>query len=91
MLLGTLLSTLALTLSTLTLLPSASASYSNFTLRTPEKRTTGWTSESCANVAGTYQGHSYNFGCLCASDVQSFCANNNINSEIQGLLLAYVS
>jgi hypothetical protein len=86
---------LAVLLSSLSLLPSTYASAFDFTLRALEKRTSsstsGWTSETCATVAGTYCGYKYNFGCLSLSDVSDFCDGNKINSYIESLLNYYVS
>ena len=50
-----------------------------------------WNKLKCSLVAGKYAGHSFNFGCLCLSDVDSFCKNNNVNDHIKSLLSSYVS
>lgn len=73
------------------LIPSASASHSNFTLRTVEKRTSSWVSARCATVSGNYLGQNFNFGCLCLDDVDDFCDNNNLNGYLKLLLNYYVS
>ena len=82
-----LLSLPALALAALFIAPSAVAS-SNFTERTSTP--SNWQTETCANVAGSYLGYNYNFGCLCYSDVSTYCSNNNINSYISSLLESYV-
>ena len=80
-------SALSLVLVTLPFAPSVAAA-SNSTLTSRSSTTQSLT---CANVAGDYYSWSYNFGCLCESDVDDFCGNNNINSYIQTLLEDYVS
>ena len=87
------LSTLSCALTLLSALPSSLAfSQSNYTLT---KKTvssgSGWQSLTCANVAGSYRGYSFNFGCLCEGDVHSFCQSNGGGNYLENLLNQYVS
>lgn len=57
--------------------------YANLTTRTFG---TTWTNDQCTSVAGTYNfwGYkiNYNFGCLCLSDVDTYCATNGLNYAV---------
>lgn len=90
MLAWSLLSTIVALVS---FLPSVRAGVvaSNHTAAPLEARGSTWATAKCANVAGTYQGYKYNFGCLCDDDLDDFCTNNNINPYIKSLLSYYVS
>lgn len=73
-------------------LDTPDAAYSNFTAAQLEARSSvSTTQETCANVAGSWGSLSWNFGCLCLSDVDGYCDDNNIDDNINKLIKYYVS
>ncbi|WVW85301.1 hypothetical protein I302_107339 [Kwoniella bestiolae CBS 10118] len=47
--------------------------------------------QTCARVAGTFGHYKYDFGCLCKDDLDEYCRDNGIHSEIQWAMDAYIS
>ncbi|EAL19717.1 hypothetical protein CNBG3450 [Cryptococcus deneoformans B-3501A] len=75
---------------------SASArAVSNFTLGSNERRATASTSSGstlkCTTVSGIWLGFKYDFGCLCESDVESFCNNHGISSSWKTVISSHIS
>lgn len=75
---------------------SASArAVSNFTLGSNERRATASTSRGstlkCTTVSGIWLGFKYDFGCLCESDVESFCNNHGISSSWRTVISSQVN
>ncbi|KAL7422510.1 hypothetical protein Q5752_003158 [Cryptotrichosporon argae] len=50
-----------------------------------------WTTEICASVGGTFRGFTYDFGCLCHSDLATFCANNNLDASFQSVITSLIT
>ncbi|WWC71279.1 uncharacterized protein I206_105232 [Kwoniella pini CBS 10737] len=51
----------------------------------------GGSNQQCARVAGSYGWFKYDFGCLCIDDLDEYCSDNGINSNIQSAMDAFIS
>ncbi|WVR09340.1 hypothetical protein IAU60_006406 [Kwoniella sp. DSM 27419] len=52
---------------------------------------TGGSYQTCSRVSGSFGWIRWDFGCLCSDDVEEYCRNNNIRSEIKNAIYSSIN